>query len=335
MTRISRPPIVNVPLGPFDLDATRAKAPEVPTSPSPAPRLHRDEAHFRQSRPERPPSEANRAGRREKPGKPQIPAEVLQQYPHLSVLQGVLRIEDYHEPLIQRHVAELAMIPPSVLQRLRKAGLKEIHIANRSVPELASNQKLRGQRPRGWPDGKTWDTVAGVFNPTKRTIAAGRGEEGSESVVIHETAHALGWMLKLKKHPQLIEAHKRLYDKLDFYLRQGGPGAEVGRDELLAEGIADLLILGTAGATRKYDADFIRFVTVEALGLPPETQLPPVVELPAPKRGPQEDGSIKVPIRLKGENGLVARSWKTLHPGATEDDRYRARSGSAECLIPY
>ncbi len=194
--------------------------------------------------------------------------EVIKKYPNLAVLEGVLRIEDYNNPVIKQHVADLALYPESVLKKVKDSGIREIHIAARTVPDLDSNQHLKGVHPRNWPEGKTWDEVAGIFSTKNLSVSAGLGETGGASLIIHETAHSLGELLHFNDAQELSDSHKRLYDKLNPYLKgdtSEGPGNDAGREELLAEGVAVLLKNGEAEAVTKFDQGFVDFLKDKVL----------------------------------------------------------------------
>lgn len=197
-----------------------------------------------------------------------LPAAVTQAHPELvRALGPTLVVEDFHEPAMRDHLADLALVPANLYARLRQKGLKQIHIANRPVPYLGSKNAVAGLAPRGWQDGSTFDIVPGAYVPAQKAVLAGGGNHGSLSLALHELGHAVGERLGYLKHPALKAAHERLYAKLPNYLQQGGPGGKAGRDELFAEAFAVLVQDGEAVATERYDAAFVRFLKVEVLGV--------------------------------------------------------------------
>jgi hypothetical protein len=208
-----------------------------------------------------PSSEVEPAGAATPTTLPDVPKEVRLRFPGLvRALGAALRIEDYDAPVVQRHVEDLSQIPPRLLRRLCRAGVREVHLANRGAAELDRNQHLKGRHPRGYPPGATWDDVAGAYNPVARSIVAGRGVHASASVALHEVGHALGDRFRFDSHSQLISAHRRLYRRLSPYEQRGGLGALAGRRELLAEAIAVLLIRGEVVAVQLYDRHYVDFL---------------------------------------------------------------------------
>jgi hypothetical protein len=214
-----------------------------------------------------------------------LPPGLLRDFPSLRALEGVLRVENYDDPDIRAHVAALAGFPPKLLKRLRQAGLTDLHVAARSVPYLDSNEELQGVRPRGWPDGLTWSSVAGNYNPTARSVSIGKAEarEGAASLAQHETAHAIGALLGFDMDPRVMAHYDRLFDatvphlcdpsvqlpKLSPYLRQvTGDGDRLpGRQEFFAESIAVYLTEGRAAALEAFDEPWVKFLESEVLGI--------------------------------------------------------------------
>jgi hypothetical protein len=191
----------------------------------------------------------------------QPPSEMqhLKDFPRLTPLGSILLVEHYADPTIRRHVEDLARIPQRLLTKVKLAGLAQIHFAARPVPDLDNLQFLRGVHPRGWQSGTTWDSVPGAYNADLRVLVAGIGIHGSSSLVLHEFGHALGDLLGYDSDSRLVAAHQRLYSRLNPYLQQDGPSGPAGRQELLAEGFADVLF-APARAAQIYDARFVQYV---------------------------------------------------------------------------
>lgn len=190
----------------------------------------------------------------------QIPEAVRVQYPHLErALGSVLRVEHYDVPAIRNHVDELALVPENLLKAVRKRGLRDIHLADRPMPELDSNSRYAGQQPRGWQPGATWEGVPGAYNPNSKSVVAGAGRHGSHSVVLHELGHAIGGLMRFEKHKDIDAAHRRLFDKLPPYLKQDGPGGAAGKQEFFAEVFATYVKDGHAAVASEYDAALANF----------------------------------------------------------------------------
>ncbi|HEX8446838.1 MAG TPA: type VI secretion system tip protein TssI/VgrG [Sphingomonas sp.] len=98
-------------------------------------------------------------------------------------------------------VGELKKMPVPALQSLEKSNVKVI-AARGSVTDYAT--ELKGVQPRGWPPGKTWDSVPGAYMPGHNAVViattgsganthvptTGNGH-GSVSLVVHEATHAI------------------------------------------------------------------------------------------------------------------------------------------------
>jgi SPP1 gp7 family putative phage head morphogenesis protein len=185
----------------------------------------------------------------------------LTRYPALRALGSVLRVDDDGEHVVQQHLEELALLPDTLHKKLVAAGLQDVHFGKKSMPYLDANQQYRNAQPRGWPPGSTWDEVAGAYNRGNKSVVAGWTPQGhgSRSAAIHEYGHAIGDLLGYNDHPALDAAQRRLYDKLNPYLQQGGPGGAAGKSELLAEGMAHVVV-NRWGAIRDYDEEFVKFI---------------------------------------------------------------------------
>jgi len=96
--------------------------------------------------------------------------------------------------------AELVHLPEQVAGALEEAGIR-ILACRGSVVDF--DPSLSGERPRNWPEGKTWDSVPGAYLPRHKTVAIATvakadGQRcvppfgqlhGSRSLAVHETLH--------------------------------------------------------------------------------------------------------------------------------------------------
>lgn len=100
---------------------------------------------------------------------------------------------------------ELAKLPRSTLEQMKADGTKVIACRG-SVTDHAT--ALRGQQPRGWDPGDTWDIVPGMYDPnTNEVVIATRGHgtpagahvpatgegHGSADMTVHEALHAVDY----------------------------------------------------------------------------------------------------------------------------------------------
>ncbi len=191
-------------------------------------------------------------------------AHTIKHLPSLDPIKGKLAIKDMGQAA-RTHLYHLSLMPEPVLEKLADSGLRGVYIGDGALPAHDQLERYRGVRPRGWPEGSTWDTVAGAYDNDGKQIIAGTGEYGSESLALHETGHAIGDLLSLNDSPELIDHHKRLWINLDPYLRQGGPGAHPGRQELLAESVAVYLMRGRDYAVGQYSEAYVSWLEKAAL----------------------------------------------------------------------
>lgn len=184
-----------------------------------------------------------------------------EEYPAVHAALGdALRVQDVEHPKVRKFLDHLAALPDDVLRRLGDAGCR-IHIGDLPVTHLDQNHHMIGVRPRGWGGNDSWEVVGGVFTRRGWACVSTRGRDGSTSVTIHEVGHAIHHFLlnEEKQQADLKTIHETLYPNLDPYLRQGGPGATAGIEEMVAESFADLMMKGSEEAAKKYSPDLIEW----------------------------------------------------------------------------
>lgn len=135
--------------------------------------------------------------------------------------------------------------------------------------------ELKGQKPRGWPPGSTWDAVDGAYSPGKKQIIVSEEVEvkpgiwvksnRTDNVLRHETGHAVNAALDniaddtdylAAYDPEAKAVPKSEQKELAYFLQSGG----VGADETVAEGIASREGGSTGGAT--FDRNFANTIKV-------------------------------------------------------------------------
>jgi len=155
---------------------------------------------------------------------------------------------------------------------ITKSGAKvvAVHHLTDAMPEL------KGQAPRGWPVGATWDAVDGCWSASKNSIVVAEERQqisGNQwipsgrvrEVMRHETGHAVDGTIKtMSDHTDF----KKAYDddlaamptgdknQLAYFLQNGS----AGREETAAEGVADREGGATGGAA--FHRDFSRTLKV-------------------------------------------------------------------------
>ena len=161
--------------------------------------------------------------------KPKTPEEVLKEVAEsITEIAGTANAADKTAV-----VAEVVKIPLTALTALKTKGVK-IVVCRNSVTEVRTD--LKGVKPRGWPEGKSWDTVPGLNDPAgNRVIIATRGGKvpptgdghGAANLVLHEVGHAIGDAVTAGGvgDPEFIKARDADKAKLDSYEGQAGaPG---------------------------------------------------------------------------------------------------------------
>ncbi len=147
--------------------------------------------------------------------------------------------------VVQKHLSHLRVIPKEHLAVVSEfAG--EICIGNRPVTEQDDLGHLKGVRPRGWPEGYTWDSVAGCGPAWKGGgLVLGSGHSGAQSIAWHELAHALDYGVGARQGDNLS---KRIdFDPVYNIMRKLHPYF-IYREEAFAGGY-ELWMAGRTGLT--------------------------------------------------------------------------------------
>ena len=144
-------------------------------------------------------------------------------------------------------VEELVKMSIDSLRVLKAKGTKVV-VCRGSVTEYM--EKLKGVRPRGWPEGSTWDQVPGLYSPSSNEVViATIGHEsdagahvpnngeghGSFNLVLHEAMHGVDDQAgKVSNSAEFIKARDADLPALApyGYLTQAGAA---GRQETFAE----------------------------------------------------------------------------------------------------
>ncbi len=113
--------------------------------------------------------------------------------------------------------------------------------------------ELKGQKPRGWPSGLTWDAVDGAYSPSRNLVVVAEETRDTsnkwvksnrtEDVTRHEVGHAADFAIgKLSDSKDYTQAYEddikampaSLTGTLKYFLQSG----DGGKQEACAEGIA-------------------------------------------------------------------------------------------------
>lgn len=145
-------------------------------------------------------------------------------------------------------------LPQNVRDALARDGVKVV--ATDKVTDLMP--ELKGQKPRGWPPGSSWDDVDGAYDTTgKRVIVAERQNStkphGNDvaGLTRHEAGHAVDRLHNFSSQANFKTAYDRESgavpapdaQALDYFLQSG----DAGREETFAETFS----INTGGATTR------------------------------------------------------------------------------------
>lgn len=146
-------------------------------------------------------------------------------------------------------------LPQNVRDSLSKDGVKVV--PTDKVTDVMP--ELKGQKPRGWPPGSSWDDVDGAYDTTGKRIIVAQRQNSTKpytndvaGLTRHETGHAVDRLNNLSAQAAYTTAYNREVgtvpapDKqaLDYFLQTG----DAGREETFAETFAII----NGGATTKY-----------------------------------------------------------------------------------
>ncbi len=183
----------------------------------------------------------------------------------ISRLGSSLEISDNDSVAVKKHLEHLSLLPENLLELMKNKGIK-IKIGNKDVVGLAAGSADESYFKENSPGEAraslaNWKGVPGCYyGGEKKIVFAGEGAHGCSSLILHEYGHGVGDMLGIYKSLDLIAAHKRLYDKLDSYEQQGGPGGKTGRQELVAESLSDFFMISKSKFIKKYDKEWYLYL---------------------------------------------------------------------------
>jgi hypothetical protein len=136
----------------------------------------------------------------------------------------------------------LDLLPPSIRDAMARHGIR-VSVGQNSVTDVMP--ELSGVKPRGWPEGMTWDSVPGLYdNKSKTVVAAMRNGQipeygnghGSADLLLHEALHGYD-----RTHPSggsysstldFMGAYRADKSNMTAYHTQAGTA---GRQEAFAE----------------------------------------------------------------------------------------------------
>lgn len=198
-----------------------------------------------------------------------LAAEPASSAPPADAARTIVAASPVSEVFRRRAEAASRSVPEQVWRGLEQAGWR-LRLAE-FVTDAAPS--LRGEHPRGWPAGMTWENTDAVHLPERRMLIFAekrRDRDGGvvashrvEGVIRHETGHAFDRASGGGGFRSASAAFLRAYAddasripgdrrrQLTYYLQRG----DAGRQETFAEAFAVLL---GGGSDAPHRADFVR-----------------------------------------------------------------------------
>lgn len=160
--------------------------------------------------------------------------------------------------------------------------------------------ELKGQKPRGWPPGLTWDAVDGAYSPSRNLVVVAEEtrdtsnqwvkSKRTEDVTRHEVGHATDYAInKLSDSKAYTQAYEddikampaALTGTLKYFLQSG----DGGKEEACAEGIA--VREGGSTAGKVFESGFAKSIAaIDAALLVYRAKLPTKAVPSAPGSSP-------------------------------------------------
>jgi hypothetical protein len=117
---------------------------------------------------------------------------------------------------VESVLGELEKLPPRIHRIIAAVGGHMDILNGRGITDHPTYQVMKGQTPRGWPAGRTWDDVPGVAptrpgEPTAIVVNRLRERHGALNLVIHEHIHSFDYA-----HEVALLGGRRLSDRPEW-----------------------------------------------------------------------------------------------------------------------
>ncbi len=270
-----------------------------------------------------------------------LPRATPQQLDALVIAGGSATPEDV---LAARAAA--AQLPLSVAGFLLRKSARVV-VCRETITDHETS--LRGVRPRGWPEGQTWDIVPGVYLPGRKQVVvatvdgpggravAPRGTgHGSVDLLLHEAMHGHDFLKghRLLKERAFRDARTADLALLGDYERQPG---DAGLQETYAESAARAFASGPiptapwptlAGYWQSVDDTDLE-AAIAGDEEPPE--LLDTSDAPIGTATLEADGALLLDLRADGPDGAIGHALLRLQPG---NPAYQMVIGPGELETP-
>jgi len=160
--------------------------------------------------------------------------------------QNNITIEDFNSPDLVIQLADLYKVPPEIIENIVNNGLK-INFIKDYMPVLEDYNQDE------WIQCGEYDMNSKTITVSIPSLAR---SYNSDSVALHELGHAYDFLSDQLSDKVESEAHKRLFDKLNNYLKTYEAGGIVGGDEIFAQSFAEYFYYSKDEFVARYDEDW-------------------------------------------------------------------------------
>jgi len=117
--------------------------------------------------------------------------EIVNEYPTLSKTLGdSLQVFGGLGVVQKRHLDDLDKLPSGTIRFLKDRGWKFL-ISDEKITDINGMSVWKGVHPPGWPEGSTYDSLAGACLTSETSVILTQGEGFSDSLALHEASHAI------------------------------------------------------------------------------------------------------------------------------------------------
>lgn len=106
-----------------------------------------------------------------------------------------------------RHLNELNSMPKEYLNVMRNRVT--INMMDGGITNHPAYANLKGVQPRGWPEGDTWDIVAGVGGHDSLGLGDSHMSNDARSLAIHEAMHSVASQTGFNSNPEFLSYFNR------------------------------------------------------------------------------------------------------------------------------
>jgi hypothetical protein len=151
---------------------------------------------------------------------------------------------------VRSNVEKLSLVAATVHERVAQyidglGGNAGLYFGEGGVPQLDDLGRLAGVRPRGYPEGSTWDDVTGANTNWTGVLTVGTGPRMSSTTSLHEFGHLADEAYAPGDKASMLHSWDIVYRYVrsaesepgtiqPYYLQSG----DVGKEEMFAQAFA-------------------------------------------------------------------------------------------------